>query len=232
VPRNGESLEWFFIGFGGIGSNQCILAARIEAETAMVCKLSVPSSSFHWATSSCVTSAGEIAIVIVAGANLLVVGKDLWRALSALIHAKVLLCQLEVSLHTSLQALLKVGLEIHPQTNFNPAPAIPDLHSDFYRASDVFCCIRGEIDNWMSVGLDRSLGSRDCVVLSAQEPSSLSICVPIKPVTTVDTTGDGDSLICAMAFYMAHFPTMQLEDGQQTGRKCLIPLKDLPTDIF
>lgn len=39
----------------------------------------------------------------------------------------------------------------------------------------------------MSVGLDRSLGSRDCVVLSAQEPSSLSIRVPTKPVTTVDT---------------------------------------------
>lgn len=62
-------------------------------------ELSVLSSSFYWATSSCVTSAGEIAIVIVAGT-------DLWRALSARMHAKVLVCQLEVSPHTSLQALL------------------------------------------------------------------------------------------------------------------------------
>ncbi|KAM9432058.1 ribokinase-like [Salvelinus alpinus] len=87
--------------------------------------------------------AGEIAIVIVAGANLLVGGKDLWRALSALIHAKVLVCQLEVGPHTSLQALL-LAQENNEKTIFNPAPAIPDLHFDFYRASDVFCCNESE----------------------------------------------------------------------------------------
>uniref|UniRef100_A0A8C7PAF0 Carbohydrate kinase PfkB domain-containing protein n=1 Tax=Oncorhynchus mykiss TaxID=8022 RepID=A0A8C7PAF0_ONCMY len=217
-PMAGETIHGhkFFIGFRGIGANQCILAARIEAKTAMVCKrrhkhrnthmfsyarpseLSVLSSSFYWATSSCVTSAGEIAIVIVAGT-------DLWRALSARMHAKVLVCQLEVSPHTSLQALL-LAQENNVKTIFNPVPAIPDL-------------------------LDRSLCFRGCVVLSAQEPSSLSIRVSTKPVTMVDVTGDGDSLICAMAFYRAHFATMPLE-GQQMGRKRLIPQKDLPTDIF
>uniref|UniRef100_A0A4W5RRE1 Uncharacterized protein n=1 Tax=Hucho hucho TaxID=62062 RepID=A0A4W5RRE1_9TELE len=185
LPKAGETIHGhkFFIGFGGIGANQCIPAARIEAKTAMVCKLSVPSSSFHWATSSCVTSAGEIAIVIVA----------------ALIH-----------------------------TIFNPAPAIPDLDSDFYRASDVFCCNESEAElltgadvaSIEDVGwLDRSLGSWGSVVLSAQEPSSLSIRVPTKPLTTVDTTiRISLSLICAMAFYMVHFPTMPLEDGRRANQ--------------
>uniref|UniRef100_A0A8C7PA35 Uncharacterized protein n=1 Tax=Oncorhynchus mykiss TaxID=8022 RepID=A0A8C7PA35_ONCMY len=211
-PMAGETIHGhkFFIGFRGIGANQCILAARIEAKTAMVCKswlilqytqrrhkhrnthmfsyarpseLSVLSSSFYWATSSCVTSAGEIAIVIVAGT-------DLWRALSARMHAKVLVCQLEVSPHTSLQALL-LAQENNVKTIFNPVPAIPD-----------FVCV--------------SLSEYGIGVLMT---------------VSVSAQGDGDSLICAMAFYRAHFATMPLE-GQQMGRKRLIPQKDLPTDIF
>lgn len=105
----------------GVLANFTIYAEKTQTEThihmlsyARASELSAPSSSFHWATSSCVTSAGEIAIVIVAGANLLVVGKDLWRALSALIHAKVLVCQLEVSPNTSRQAqlLAQVSLDV------------------------------------------------------------------------------------------------------------------------
>uniref|UniRef100_A0A8C8F9I8 Ribokinase n=1 Tax=Oncorhynchus tshawytscha TaxID=74940 RepID=A0A8C8F9I8_ONCTS len=247
LPMAGETIHGhkFFIGFRGIGANQCIPAARIEAKNAMVCKrrhkhrnthmfsyarpseLSVLSSSFYWATSSCVTSAGEIAIVIVAGTNLLVGGKDLWWALSARMHAKVLVCQLEVSPHTSLQALL-LAQENNVKTIFNPAPAIPDLHSDFYRVSDVFCCNESEAE--LLTGTD--VASVVDVGWAGQEPpSSLSIRVSTKPVTMVAATGDGDRLICAMAFYRAHFPTMPLE-GQQMGRKRLIPQKDLPTDIF
>lgn len=49
--------------------------------------------------------AGENAIVIVAGANMLLGEEELERAHSALAKAKVLVCQLEVSPQTSLQAL-------------------------------------------------------------------------------------------------------------------------------
>ncbi|XP_052341187.1 ribokinase-like [Oncorhynchus keta] len=137
----------FFIGFRGIGANQCIPAARIEAKTAMVCKTDAATGSASIIVNDLCHVAGEIAIVIVAGTNLLVGGKVLWRALSARMHAKVLVCQLEVSPHTSLQALLQALLlaqENKVKTIFNPAPAIPDLHSDFYRVSDVFCCNESE----------------------------------------------------------------------------------------
>lgn len=50
-------------------------------------------------------SAGENAIVIVAGANLLLSDKELHQALPAMSRAKVLVCQLEINAQTSLQAL-------------------------------------------------------------------------------------------------------------------------------
>jgi len=49
--------------------------------------------------------AGENAIVIVAGANMLLGGEELRGALPAISRAKVLVCQLEISPQTSLQAL-------------------------------------------------------------------------------------------------------------------------------
>lgn len=50
-------------------------------------------------------SAGENAIVIVAGANLLMGDEELRQALPAVSRAKVLVCQLEINAQTSLQAL-------------------------------------------------------------------------------------------------------------------------------
>lgn len=50
-------------------------------------------------------SAGENAIVIVAGANLLLSDEELRQALPAISRAKVLVCQLEINAQTSLQAL-------------------------------------------------------------------------------------------------------------------------------
>lgn len=49
--------------------------------------------------------AGENAIVIVAGANMLLGSEELQKALPAISHAKVLVCQLEISPQTSLEAL-------------------------------------------------------------------------------------------------------------------------------
>lgn len=49
--------------------------------------------------------AGDNAIVIVAGANMLLGSEELKRALPAISHSKVLVCQLEISPQTSLEAL-------------------------------------------------------------------------------------------------------------------------------
>nr|XP_057945934.1 ribokinase isoform X2 [Doryrhamphus excisus] len=210
-----------------------------------------------------VNNAGENAIVIVAGTNMLLSMKELQEARPAISCAKVLVCQLEISPQTSLQAL-RIAKENKVKTIFNPAPAIPDLDPEFYRVSDVFCCNESEAElltgssvntveeacragrELLSRGCGTviiTLGAQGCVVLDAQDVSSKH--VPTTAVAAVDTTGAGDSFIGALAFYMAHYPTMQLEEAarragqvagvsvQAMGTQTSFPHKqDLAAELF
>ncbi|XP_029349294.1 ribokinase isoform X2 [Echeneis naucrates] len=231
LPKPGETIHGhkFFIGFGGKGANQCVQAARLGAKTMMVGKVgkdffgdnyiqNFKDSGVHTdfvgqtseaatgAASIVVNDAGENAIVIVAGANMLLGSEELQEALPAISHAKVLVCQLEINPQTSLQAL-RMAQESKVKTIFNPSPAIPDLDPDFYRVSDVFCCNESEAEllTGSSVAnveeayqasqelLKRgcgsviiTLGSQGCVVLKAQEFTPKHI--PTAAVTAVDTT--------------------------------------------
>uniref|UniRef100_A0A3B3BRZ5 Ribokinase n=1 Tax=Oryzias melastigma TaxID=30732 RepID=A0A3B3BRZ5_ORYME len=247
LPKAGETIHGhkFFIGFGGKGANQCIQAARLGVQTAMICKVGKDFFGNNYIQNFkdnevltgkkeefCVTcqTAGENAIVIVAGANMLLGKEELQKALPAIRRAKVLLCQLEINPQTSLLAL-QMAREHKVKTIFNPAPAISDLDLNFYTCSDVFCCNESEAELLTGCSVADvedahraaqelrkrgcsaviiTLGSQGCVVLKAQE--SKSIHVPATAVTAVDTTGAGDSFIGALAFYMADQPSMPLEE--------------------
>ncbi|XP_052602152.1 ribokinase isoform X13 [Peromyscus californicus insignis] len=130
LPKTGETIHGhkFFIGFGGKGANQCVQAARLGAKTSIVCKVGKDSfgndyienlkqnhisTEFTYQTRDAATGAasiivddeGQNIIVIVAGANLLLNTEDLKKAASVISRAKVLICQLEISPATSLEAL-------------------------------------------------------------------------------------------------------------------------------
>ncbi|KAM8917068.1 ribokinase isoform 3-T5 [Spinachia spinachia] len=170
LPKAGETIhgQKFFIGFGGKGANQCIQAARLGAKTAIVCKVgedffgdnyiqNFKDNGVHTdfvgqtcdaatgTASIIVNDAGENAIVIVAGANMLLGSEELQGALLAASRAKVLVSQLEICPQMSLQAL-RMAQEHKVKTIFNPAPAIADLDAEFYTASDVFCCNESEAE--------------------------------------------------------------------------------------
>ncbi|XP_047466372.1 ribokinase [Mugil cephalus] len=288
LPKAGETIhgQKFFIGFGGKGANQCIQAARLGVKTAMVCKVGKDffgdnyiqnfkdngvhtdfveqtSDAATGAASITVNDAGENAIVIVAGANMLLGGVELQKALPAISHAKVLVCQLEISPQTSLQALrMAHGNKV--KTIFNPAPAIPDLDPDFYGVSDVFCCNESEAELLTGFSVTNveeahragqellkrgcgsvivTLGPQGSVVLKAQESTWRH--VPTTAVKAVDTTGAGDSFIGALAFYMANYSTMPLEEMarranqvagvsvQAVGTQTSYPFRrDLPAELF
>ncbi|XP_076155982.1 ribokinase isoform X2 [Alosa pseudoharengus] len=288
LPRVGETIHGhkFFIGFGGKGANQCVQAARMGAKTAMVCKVGKDvfgdnyiqnfknngistdyveqtSDAATGAASIIVNDAGENAIVIVAGANMLLGDPELQKAQGALNHAKVMICQLEISPDTSLNAL-RAARKHQVRTIFNPAPAFPDLSPEFYKLSDIFCCNESEAEILMGKTVATSedagkvalellrrgcgsvivtLGSQGCVVLSSQDSHPKHI--PTTSVTAVDTTGAGDSFIGALAFYLAHYPSLPLEElarranvvasfsVQKEGTQTSFPYqKDLPAELL
>ncbi|XP_028580268.1 ribokinase isoform X3 [Podarcis muralis] len=215
------------------------------------------------AASIIVNKEGENFIVIVAGANLLLNSDDLKRAAHVISNAKVMVCQLEITPAISLEAL-KMAHTSGVKTLFNPAPAVADLDPRFYTYSDIICCNEteaelltgipvGNVEDAGRVGrilLERgcktaivTLGPEGCVLVCAKEPTPKHI--PTKKVTAVDTTGAGDSFVGALAFYLAYYPNLPLEEMlrnsnfiatisvQATGTQASYPYrKDLPQDLF
>ncbi|KAK7796217.1 hypothetical protein U0070_003622 [Myodes glareolus] len=158
------------------------------------------------AASIIVNDEGQNIIVTVAGANLLLNTEDLQKAASVISRARVMICQLEISPATSLEALT-MARSSGVKTLFNPAPAIADLDPRFYALSSVFCCNESEaeiltgltVSNPTEAGkaalvlLERgcqvvviTLGASGCVTLSQTEPVPKHI--PTEAVKAVDTT--------------------------------------------
>ncbi|XP_006835241.1 PREDICTED: ribokinase isoform X1 [Chrysochloris asiatica] len=288
LPKTGETIHGhkFFIGFGGKGANQCVQAARLGAKTSMVCKVGKDSfgndyienlkqngisTEFTYQTKDAATGAasiivnneGQNIIIIVAGANLLLNTEDLKEAANVISRAKVMICQLEITPATSLEALM-MARSNGVKTLFNPAPAIADLDPRFYTLSDVFCCneTEAEILTGLTVGspadaekaalvlMERgcqvviiTLGAEGCVMLSNPEPVPKHIVT--EKVKAVDTTGAGDSFVGALAFYLAYYPNLSLEEMlrrsnfiaavsvQTAGTQSSYPYKkDLPLHLF
>lgn len=215
------------------------------------------------AASIIVNNEGQNIIVIVAGANLLLNSEDLQEASRAISRAKVMICQLEVTPAASLEALTMAHSH-GVKTLFNPAPALADLDPRFYTVSDVFCCNESEAEilTGLAVGSPEeagkaalmlrargcrlviiTLGADGCVMLTQTDASPKHI--PTERVTAVDTTGAGDSFVGALAFYLAHYPNLPLEDMlrranaiaavsvQAAGTQISYPYrKDLPSHLF
>ncbi|XP_061480915.1 ribokinase isoform X2 [Rhineura floridana] len=215
------------------------------------------------AASIIVNSEGQNFIVIVAGANLLLNSDDLKRAAHVISKAKVMVCQLEITPSVSLEAL-KMAHTSGVKTLFNPAPAIADLDPQFYTHSDIICCNESEAEllTGIAVGnaedagrvglilLERgcktaivTLGPEGCVVVSTKEP--IPKHVQAQKVTAVDTTGAGDSFVGSLAFYLAYYPNLPLEEMlrksnfiasvsvQATGTQTSYPFrKELPQGLF
>lgn len=210
-----------------------------------------------------VNKEGQNIIVIVAGANLLLNSDDLRGAAGAISSARVVICQLEVTPAASLEALT-LARSSGVKTLFNPAPAAADLDPRFYALSDVFCCNESEAEilTGLTVGSPEdagkaalvlvgrgcqvvivTLGAEGCVMLSQSEP--VPKYIPTEKVKAVDTTGAGDSFVGALAFYLAYYPSLSMEEMlrrsnviaavsvQAAGTQSSYPYrKDLPLHLF
>uniref|UniRef100_A0A1B0AFE2 Ribokinase n=1 Tax=Glossina pallidipes TaxID=7398 RepID=A0A1B0AFE2_GLOPL len=159
-PKTGETVhaDKFETGFGGKGANQCVAAARLGANTALVAKV----GNDNWGADylkklrsekvnvdyvkQCaglptgfaqitVSKEGNNQIIIVNGANAELNRADVCAAKHLFENSKVLLCQLETPIEGTLAALHSFkGISI-----LNAAPALKDMPVDLIKAASILC---------------------------------------------------------------------------------------------
>ncbi|XP_042333063.1 ribokinase isoform X4 [Sceloporus undulatus] len=233
LPKAGETIHGhrFFTGFGGKGANQCVQAARLGAKTSMICK--VGKDSF---------------------------GNDYIENFKKNGIPTDFVGQVEDAATGA--ASIVVNREV--KTLFNPAPALADLDPEFYTHSDIICCNESEAEILTGIAVGNTedagrvglillekgckiaivtLGPEGCVMVSTKAPIPKQ--VPVQKVIAVDTTGAGDSFVGALAFYLAYYPHLPLEEMlkksnfiasvsvQETGTQTSFPYRNnLPQDLF
>eukprot|EP00041_Stephanoeca_diplocostata_P024372 m.616180 g.616180 ORF g.616180 m.616180 type:complete len:234 (+) comp22513_c1_seq2:153-854(+) len=151
-PVGGETITGtaFETGFGGKGSNQCVMAAKLGSRTAMVAKLGddsfgrdtlenyktngvntdsvfITSEAATGVAPIAVDATGENSIIVVPGANNLLSVADVESVRDAITAARVVVCQHEIPLESTLAALQIAKDAGNVVSIFNPAPAQPPL---------------------------------------------------------------------------------------------------------
>ncbi|XP_048507800.1 bifunctional ribokinase/ribose-5-phosphate isomerase A-like [Athalia rosae] len=286
-PKAGETLcgKRFAMSNGGKGANQCVAAARLGSSTALIASLGADSfgreyleklklenvdiSKVHLRdgihsgiAQITVTDSGENSIIIVPGANTLLSPEDVNDAQELIKNAKVLLCQFETPLSSTLQALKMFkgrGLSI-----LNGAPAIQNPDPELLRSCDIFCINETEAEMMTGVHISglfeaqiavNELLNQGCnaVLLTlgalgavyASTNSRNVIHVPTAEVTPIDTTGAGDAFLGSFAYFAAYHTNLSIAEivkkacyvASQTvikiGTQSSFPFrKDLPADLF
>eukprot|EP00055_Hartaetosiga_balthica_P005328 m.15450 g.15450 ORF g.15450 m.15450 type:complete len:309 (+) comp4480_c0_seq1:58-984(+) len=168
LPGPGETIHGhdFKTGFGGKGANQCVMAAKLGATTAMIGK--VGNDDYGRATignfednnidTSClgvvdgkptgvapiaVDENGQNSIIIVNGANDDISPEDIDCAEGIISSAKVLICQNEIPRSATLAAIL-AAQKHNVASIFNLAPAVKDIEEDLFSVPDIFCVNESE----------------------------------------------------------------------------------------
>src|SRR5262245_25335341 len=164
LPRPGETRPGsdFLMGCGGKGANQAVAAVRLGAQVAMVSKVGgdlfgerllqnfaqhqidvqhvTRSEGPSGVAALLVDDAARNCIVVVPGANAALSPEAVRRAADAVTQADILLCQLEVPLGATREAL-RQARTAGVRTLLNPAPAAP-LPDDLLALVDL--CVPNE----------------------------------------------------------------------------------------
>ncbi|MNZ61327.1 Ribokinase [compost metagenome] len=159
LPRGGETLigESFATVSGGKGANQAVASARLGAQVSMIgcvgedayagqlraalqaeqidCRALSSVEGSSGVALIVVDDSGQNAIVIVAGANGLLTPDVIAGYDSVLEAADVIVCQLEIPMHT-VGYVLKRGRELGKTVILNPAPASGPLPADWFSCID------------------------------------------------------------------------------------------------
>jgi ribokinase len=244
LPQAGETLRGnsFRTGFGGKGANQAVMAAKLGGQVSVVTKLGRDTfgeeTLFNFRQQGIDTShvlfddraasgvalivvdenTGQNSIVIVPGANDGLSPADVRAASEAITSAQMVLCQIEIPLATTREAL-RIARGAGVTTIFNPAPAAP-LDDELLSLTDILIPNEVEVGMLMERAVETdsqlvdaaralqargpkilviTLGRRGVVVFEGEnEPHR----IPVEQVKAVDSTGAGDAFVGSFAYLL------------------------------
>ncbi len=243
LPRPGETIggRLFHLGFGGKGANQAVMAARLGARVTMVGKVGRDLFGEHvlqnyreqgidtthvrtdpdgltGTAAILVDDRGQNAIIVIPGANSALSPAEVREAAPAIQAADAVLCQLEVPLETTAEAL-RIARSAGVRTIFNPAPAVA-LPRELFPLADL--CVPNETEAELLTG-QRVTNAADAEVagLAIRQRGAVTVIVtlgqhgalivaedaaeliPAVPVEAVDSAGAGDAFIGSLAVFLA-----------------------------
>lgn len=250
LPKPGETVAGtqFAQNFGGKGANQAVMASRIAAgPVTMVTNLGDDAlgesylqhfasekidASFVTREQDCsngvaliqVDEQGNNTIVVIPGANGRMTAEKVTAASNGIAGARVLLCQNEIPLDATLEAM-KIAHANNVTAIFNPAPAPQpdDTYREIVSLSDVVCPNETELAylTGQECQTDEQIvaAARQILALGAKAVvvtlGSRGACLvnesthefyPTRKVEAVDTVGAGDSFLGALSAYLAARP--------------------------
>lgn len=262
-PRAGETVigKSFSSGCGGKGANQAVAASRLGAEVYLIGKVGddlfghfyqeglskttvkyddvgISRNDATGIAVITVDGSGENTIAIVPGANQAITKDDLTAAEGVIKQADILLCQCEVSMDVTRDALI-LARSNGVKTLMNAAPALPNMDPEIIKYSDILCVNETEAQSMLgkpvsSIEEARS-ASEDLVTqggcgtavitLGAQGAVFFSKGgewghVAAKSVNAVDCTGAGDAFVGALAYFSVYHS--ELSFSKKLSRSCSV----------
>lgn len=173
LPTAGETLVGtaFQIGFGGKGSNQAVMSARLGADVSVVVRLgrdvfgeqtlenyrangidttfvSFDDTRFSGVAPITVEDSGQNSIIVVPGANDSLLTEQVQAASETIAQADIVMCQLETPLESTLEAF-KIARKANTMTILNPAPAA-QLPDELLQLTDLL--VPNEVEAGMLIG--------------------------------------------------------------------------------
>jgi ribokinase len=242
MPRLGETLTGsdFQTCHGGKGANQAVMAARLGASVAMVGKVgndlhgqqmcdnfrACGIDTQHVLTDAVLPSgvavilvddAAHNCIVVVPGANGALTPDDVRQASATIVASSVLLCQLEVPLETTTEAL-RIARAAGVRTLLNPTPA-RSLPPEVFDLADIVVLNETELELFSGTSVSGTavepivrnvFGGRPVLVVVTRGEQGAVVLddhtvttIPAFAVKAVDTTGAGDAFVGSLAVFLA-----------------------------
>ncbi|XP_031564436.1 ribokinase-like [Actinia tenebrosa] len=184
-------------------------------------------------TSIAVDDDGQPTFIGLAGANKAITIDDIKQASNMIRSAPVLVCDKGIPLQIALETL-KLGKELGAMTIFNPSPTIEKLSLEDYGYMDLLVINASEGEGLTGIIVDSVETAKEAVkelhkkgtrkvVLTLGEDGAVFLDdngdqeeivshTKANKVNAIDTTGAGDSLLGALAYFLACYPNLPFKE--------------------